>query len=779
MAFSRVVKIGDGVSTQFSVNFALDYISQEHVTARVGTEVDGLGDPVYRAITFLSTNLLQIAGAPAGIGVKVLFERTVPKADLIINYSNGDVLDEENLDTSQKQTLMAVQEVLDGRFSALTQDLDFGGFKGVNSGVPTSANDLTTKAYVDERVGDLASIVDEIAAVSGIVSELQTVAGIADEITEVASVSGAVAVLAANSAAISDNATALLITENTFVGDGVETMWALTRLPVSEANVDVYIGGAIQKTTDYSLVGSTLVITPAVTNGTEILAKIRVELSASELADLVEEAQTARDEVVAAVSGLSAYQLKTEKGAANGYASLDAAGLVPNVQLDLDYVLLSFAGASTAAAATDATTAWDAAVALAEASGKELRIRPSINADRRWIKLQPGRTFPSKAPTRSYGPIGIRGTVATGVLFDQKLTCDVAGDILIDGGLTLETVAGGYVSGHIGMKISATVADTIIYDVRLGGKIKFQNFGEYGLETYYIEDSVLDNVSAERIGVGGTVHWSARNCIQRGGRIKNVFPGLPAGDWQRNAYGVTVSQFTGKRQSTMRVHYVVVQDVPTWTGLDSHSGEGVEFAFCTVTGCSQGIAFENHIVGVTMKSCKAYCNRVIGFGTGGSVTKDGLTCYSVGGIIANSSGAPSATSVIIQGNDIEGCGERRPGVTGGGGGITVRHARAVSITDNVCRINQQVGINLVGATGTTDEILLATVSGNIVDGVTAHESVQKGIIAGSYVQGFAGNNTVNGVGSSANSYSRNGSVVYGFTFGTVSGFGTAGDNWWN
>ena len=167
MAFSRVTKIGDGVSTQYPVNFTLGYIDPTHITARVGDEVDGLGNPVYRAITFLGPNIFQIAGTPAGIGVPIVFERTVPKESLIVNFSNGDVLDEVNLDTSQLQTIMAVQEVLDGRFTAsLGTDLDFGNFTGINTRSPTAPTDLANKKYVDDRTGDLVTQVPAILAAS-------------------------------------------------------------------------------------------------------------------------------------------------------------------------------------------------------------------------------------------------------------------------------------------------------------------------------------------------------------------------------------------------------------------------------------------------------------------------------------------------------------------------------------------------------------------------------------------------------------------------------------
>lgn len=115
MAYSRVVAIGNGSATQFTVNFALDYISTDEVTCRVGTETTG-DDPAYRTITFLSENLIQVGGPPAGDGVHVTFERTVPKDTLLVDYNNGDELAEDNLMIAQKQAMMAIQEGIDGRW---------------------------------------------------------------------------------------------------------------------------------------------------------------------------------------------------------------------------------------------------------------------------------------------------------------------------------------------------------------------------------------------------------------------------------------------------------------------------------------------------------------------------------------------------------------------------------------------------------------------------------------------------------------------------------------
>src|SRR5687767_10158095 len=122
MAFSRLVRIGTGVDNIFSVNFTLGYLSESDITCRVGTEVDGLGDPTYRTVTFLGDNLLEAGGALIAADAVVVFERTVAKDELAVNFADGDVMDEDNLDKANKQLIMLVHEVLDGRFDAFSKD---------------------------------------------------------------------------------------------------------------------------------------------------------------------------------------------------------------------------------------------------------------------------------------------------------------------------------------------------------------------------------------------------------------------------------------------------------------------------------------------------------------------------------------------------------------------------------------------------------------------------------------------------------------------------------
>lgn len=152
MAYSRIVYPGDGVQTQFQVNFALGILKREDVTGRVGSEVDGFGQPAYRTLTWINDGLIDIAGtgvAPGGAAGVFVLQRTVSKTVLVHDYADGAPIIEDNLDESNKQNIMLVHEALDGRFGTLQQDLDFGGFRGVNAADPSLVTDLATKGYVD------------------------------------------------------------------------------------------------------------------------------------------------------------------------------------------------------------------------------------------------------------------------------------------------------------------------------------------------------------------------------------------------------------------------------------------------------------------------------------------------------------------------------------------------------------------------------------------------------------------------------------------------------
>lgn len=152
MALSRIVYPGNGVQTDFSIPFALGYLKESDITCQVDDEVDGLGGPMYRSIEFLTPTFVRVSGAPAD--TKAVFTRTVDREALLVDFEDGDILNEENLNTAQKQAIMLVHETLDGRFESFQSDFDLNGFRVRNIGEPIDDSDAATKAYADDKIAD-------------------------------------------------------------------------------------------------------------------------------------------------------------------------------------------------------------------------------------------------------------------------------------------------------------------------------------------------------------------------------------------------------------------------------------------------------------------------------------------------------------------------------------------------------------------------------------------------------------------------------------------------
>ena len=318
MSLSRVIKVGDGSTTQFTVNFALGFLSRDDVTVRVGNEVDGAGNPAYRTITWLSDTLLEVSGPPAGVGIKVAFDRATDRDTLAVDFENGDEFSEDNLNTAQKQALMLAHEALDGKIDILIQDLNFGTFRAVNVGEPVEATDAATKGYVDTSVGTLNLIAGDITDLAAIKDELVTlhdniplldavddnkvdISTVADNIVDVKNFAAVYIGPKALPPTLRNNGTplsagdlyfdtsmqemrvytgsewknssaqALNMVANSFTGTGATTVFTLGAAPGVAANVLVWQDGVRQRPlVDYTVSGTQITFVAAPSNGAAI-----------------------------------------------------------------------------------------------------------------------------------------------------------------------------------------------------------------------------------------------------------------------------------------------------------------------------------------------------------------------------------------------------------------------------------------------------------------------------------------------------------------------------
>lgn len=259
MAYSISYASGNGSTNSFTLSFPSGFISREDVKCRVGSEVDGGGDPVYRAITWITDGLVTISGDPPPIGVNnVQFIRTVSAEELVHTYSDGVAIEADNIDASNLQPLMLIQEYLDGRHEVdVDADKDMADHKIINLAAGVSAHDAV-------RMDQLQGI--ETAAMNAAVATAAALA--AEDYAVAASDSEIVATAAAVSAIGSRFGTSS--TSNT-IGTGSKTFTTQTGLGIlsgtfvliSDSDTPAnYMHGQV---TSYS--GTTLIVNVLYTGG--------------------------------------------------------------------------------------------------------------------------------------------------------------------------------------------------------------------------------------------------------------------------------------------------------------------------------------------------------------------------------------------------------------------------------------------------------------------------------------------------------------------------------
>lgn len=163
MAYSYVRYTGNGSTTNYT--FPFPYISQEHVKVRV----DGVLTTLF---SFLNENTVQFFSAPAE-GVVIDIRRETPKDSPIVDFTDGSVLLERDLDLIAQFNLYTSQEAAD--LSEDSMILDSTGRWDAES---KRIGNLAAPVNDDEAVnkGTLVYEYPAVQVVAGSVSSLNIVA---------------------------------------------------------------------------------------------------------------------------------------------------------------------------------------------------------------------------------------------------------------------------------------------------------------------------------------------------------------------------------------------------------------------------------------------------------------------------------------------------------------------------------------------------------------------------------------------------------------------------
>lgn len=106
---------GDGVTTDFEFNFVGGYISKDHVTAYEMVNLTRKETPI-SSVDFevVGTNQFRLLnGRTIPVGHSLVIRRDTPKGLPMVDYNDGAILNEYNLDMSNEQNVFSVAELID------------------------------------------------------------------------------------------------------------------------------------------------------------------------------------------------------------------------------------------------------------------------------------------------------------------------------------------------------------------------------------------------------------------------------------------------------------------------------------------------------------------------------------------------------------------------------------------------------------------------------------------------------------------------------------------
>jgi hypothetical protein len=169
---AQVSYTGNGSTTQYSITFP--YIDVTHVKAYL----NGVLTSAYT----ISSSTLTFTTAPAN-GVVIRIERETPNDNRLVDFTDGSVLTEQDLDRSADQNFYIAQEITDDSASKLGLDTD-DKYNANNKIIKNLANPVNDTDAVNKQF--ISTNLPNITTVAGIASDVTDVANIASDVTDVA-----------------------------------------------------------------------------------------------------------------------------------------------------------------------------------------------------------------------------------------------------------------------------------------------------------------------------------------------------------------------------------------------------------------------------------------------------------------------------------------------------------------------------------------------------------------------------------------------------------------
>src|SRR6056300_546316 len=190
---AQVTYTGNGSTTQYSIPF--EFIDSTHVKAFI--------DGVVTSAFTISSSTLTFTTAPANAST-IRIERQTPTDARLIDFTDGSVLTEQDLDKSADQNFYIAQEITDDSASKLGLDTD-DKYNANNKVIKNVADPVDNTDAVNKQF--ISTNLPNITTVAGISSDVTDVANIASNVTAVANDATDIGTVATNMPSITTVAT--------------------------------------------------------------------------------------------------------------------------------------------------------------------------------------------------------------------------------------------------------------------------------------------------------------------------------------------------------------------------------------------------------------------------------------------------------------------------------------------------------------------------------------------------------------------------------------------
>jgi hypothetical protein len=302
MANSFVRYTGNGSTDAYAVPFS--YRAQ----ADVSVTIDGVATSAY---TWNGAGTVITFTSPPADTTNIEIRRTTSQAARLVDYADGSVLKENDLDTDSFQGFYMGQEAIDDANDRILLDSadfqwDAGSKRIKNVADPTAAQDAVTKNYLTSTYLSTATIanINTLAGISG----LATLAGITSDVTAVAA-------------------------DATDIGAVAAKATEIGRLGTADAVADMALLGTVDCVADMAQLASTATIADlAMLAETDIVADLAQLATTDFVSDLnaIEAVKANVTTVADNIAGVNSFADRYRVGTTNPASSLDEGDLFYN-----------------------------------------------------------------------------------------------------------------------------------------------------------------------------------------------------------------------------------------------------------------------------------------------------------------------------------------------------------------------------------------------------------------------------------------------------------------